>query len=110
MDTACHVCMSCDTVVLEYIVYLVWNKTYFVHEVLKYKIIFTFNQDLARQLAAIKCNLYKAIIYNIINSLYASLQIPLVRHTGAFSTDWLEYVTIATYHFCRIFSSHFLWR
>ena len=32
---------------------------------------------------------------------YASLQIPLVRHSGAF-TDWLKFVHAVTYQFCLL--------
>ena len=40
-----------------------------------------------------------AISATPINQLYASLQIPLVQHSGAF-TDWLKFVSVVTYHFC----------
>ena len=42
-----------------------------------------------------------------INQSYAFLQIPLVRHSGAF-TDWLKFVPAVTYHFCLLFIHIFL--
>ena len=56
-------------------------------------IICIFCQDLLGQLAAISIN--------SINQSYASLQIPLVRHSEAF-TDWLRFVPAVTYNFCLL--------
>ena len=53
-------------------------------------LIIIFHQDLRGQLGAISVT--------SINQLYTSLQIPLVRHSGAF-TDWLKFVPAASYHF-----------
>ena len=50
-------------------------------------------QDLRGQLAAASVT--------SINQSYDSLQIPLVRHSGAF-TDWLKFVTAVTYHFVHL--------
>ena len=58
-------------------------------------IIFIFGQDLR--------GIFAGISVASINQWYASLQIPLVRHRGAF-TDWLKFVPAVTYRFCLLFS------
>ena len=47
-----------------------------------------------------------AISVTSINQWYASLQIPLASHSGAF-TDWLKFVPVVTYHFCPLFHIRF---
>ena len=63
-------------------------------------IIFMFYQDLRN-------NYWLSSRATFINQSHASLQIPLVRHSGDF-TDWLTFVTAVTYLYFLLFHIFFV--